>query len=551
MQHVEKINIIVADTRAEERESIASMLGRPGLTILEAADSRAALKMTRDNEIALVVMDSGFEGEDGLFAEQLQCSECENALPVIFISDAGFPENKIKWADAANAIDYLTKPLDANIFKRKVDTFLALYRQKKDLERTSRELLRKVAELKKSKAIIEKQNQKLNELVVRDSLTGLYNRHHLQNVLSREFERARRYHTDLACLMMDLDFFKQINDYFGHACGDYVLREFSACLARFTRKADIAFRYGGEEFLLLMPHTDIQGAQARADSIRKWSEGRIYKDGERKISVTVSIGIATLGAHQPKRPMDLPAFADKALYQAKAAGRNRVKRYLDTFLEDNGHSGDSDGREKDYQYLKERLIAVLEKTKKASMESLELLIKELGGDRFKAHNRRVMQYINMFTDKLGLAGAVTESLKRVAIFHECFRVLLSDAILSKSAHLTVEERREIEAHPGRLAELTELFNFFAEEREVLLHHHENFDGTGYPKGLTGEQIPMGARLFAIVDAMVAMTSERPYRRKMSLEAAITELKSKAGVQFDPELVQIAESVIKGLPEETR
>ncbi len=540
MQDQEKIKILIVDERPERLAALEEILQRPDLAVMKAGAAKEAAMLTLVHDFALVLMDVDTSGLDVFKTAEMICSnEATRHLPIIFMTDFNRQDKGVFQGCGAGAVDYVFKPLDPDILKVKVDLFLSFHRQKKDLERAGSELRQKLAELNKSKEIIEKQNLKLSELVIRDGLTGLYNRHHLQTIITQEFARAQRYRTDLSCLLMDLDFFKQINDYCGHACGDYVLREFSGCLARFTRRTDYAFRYGGEEFLVLLPQTDIKGAQARGEAIRKWSEERAYRDGERKVTVTVSIGIVSLGMHAPERPRDMIALADKALYQAKAEGRNRVKIYQAENLETAAVQGDQAILQKDLRYLKENLAAILEKTKKASMESLELLLRDLGGDRFKKQNRRVIQYLHLLGGKLGLPSSVTDALKRAVIFHDCFKILLSEEVLHKKDRLTDKERSEIEAHPAMLAELTGLFNFFAEERDVLLHHHEHYDGSGYPKGLSGEQIPMGARLFAIVDALVAMTSDRAYREKLTIADAMKELAENAGKQFDPGLVQTA------------
>ncbi|MFZ5570961.1 MAG: GGDEF/HDGYP domain-containing response regulator [Thermodesulfobacteriota bacterium] len=540
MQTNETIKILLMDERPEQLAALEEMLRRPDLIIMKATSAKEAMMLSLAHDFAMLVMDAqANQKDDCRTADMVGGSEAAGRLPIIYITDIHHHDQGDFQGCDSSAVDYVFKPLNPAILRNKVNMFLSFHRQKKDLESASSELRQKLAELNKSKEIIEKQNRKLSELVIRDSLTGLYNRHHLQNIISQEFARAKRYRTDFSCLLMDLDFFKQINDYCGHACGDYVLREFGGCLARFTRRTDYAFRYGGEEFLLLLPHTDIQGAMARGEAIRKWSEERVYRDGDRKITVTVSIGIASLVMHRPERPRDMIALADKALYQAKAEGRNRVTIYQEKGSEGVAGQGEKAAGQKDLRYLKENLSAILEKTKKASLESLELLVRDLGGDRFRNHNRRVTQYLNLFGDKLGLSPSLIDSLKRAVTFHDCFKILLSDSILYKQGDLTDTERSEIESHPGMLADLTGLFNFFAEEREVLLHHHEHYDGTGYPNGLSGDRIPVGARVFAIVDALVAMTSERTYRKKMSMADALRELEVNAGRQFDPELVRTA------------
>jgi len=167
----------------------------------------------------------------------------------------------------------------------------------------------------------------LQGLSIIDDLTGLYNRRHLAALVEEEFRRALRYGTDLSCLMIDLDLFKGINDGFGHDFGDLVLREFGASLKKQTRSSDSCFRYGGEEFMAILPQTDIVGASRKAENIRDLCEKKKYNDGAHTAKVTVSIGVASLKRHQPAQAKNLMAYADKALYRAKAEGRNRVNVY--------------------------------------------------------------------------------------------------------------------------------------------------------------------------------------------------------------------------------
>jgi len=167
--------------------------------------------------------------------------------------------------------------------------------------------------------------EKMTQISIRDELTGLYNRGHMDDMLQREVVRAHRYGTDLACLLIDLDFFKNVNDEFGHACGDDVLRQFGECLAANTRDTDICSRYGGEAFMVLLPSSDFQGALNTAEKIRRHCENMASNDGIRDVKVTVSIGTAMLQSHPPMQAENLLTHAEKALYQAKALGRNRVE----------------------------------------------------------------------------------------------------------------------------------------------------------------------------------------------------------------------------------
>ena len=358
----------------------------------------------------------------------------------------------------------------------------------------------------------------------------------MEIVAKQEFIRAERYQTDLSCLLMDLDYFKDVNDSFGHAFGDLVLKEFSLRMEQNLRSADLAFRYGGEEFLVLLPHTGIDGARQTAEKLLVDCEAKPYTDGSVSTTVTVSIGLASVNTYFPKSAKELIAYADKALYRAKAEGRNRIVGYLEESLDPVSQEKIPDNKE--VRYFKDQLRAILDKTKTASMAALQLFAKSRGGDVFEAHNRRVRHYMGLMGEKLHLPPSIIETFDRAAAIHDSFKGLMLGSVINSHKDLTGEERTQIEDYPYIMAELTELFDFFSNERSILLYHHENFDGSGYPEGLKGAQIPIGARIFALVDAFVAMTSHRSYREKFTVERAIRELGEKAGSQFDPKLATL-------------
>ncbi len=395
--------------------------------------------------------------------------------------------------------------------------------------------------------------KKMAEMATIDELTGLYNRRYMQEVFDREFKRARRYNSDLSCMILDLDYFKQVNDTYGHACGDFVLKRFAKILEQRSRDSDYAFRYGGEEFLLLLTQTDLNGARVAAEKIRKYCESEEYCFEDLTLQVTVSIGIASVNSCLPEQAQDMTAFADKALYRAKADGRNCARIYKKE-KEEAPHAEKDVYGMKGVGYLKEQLSVILEKTKTASMASIKLLIKDTGGDQIEEQNRIVVQYLTLICNKLHLPASVTNAIIQAATLHGCFKILLGEEIMQKKGPLTSKEKAKIESHPYMMIELANQFDFFSKEKSVLVSHHENYDGTGYPEGLETDEIPLGAKIFAIAEALAAMTSERPYREKIPPEKVISELTDNAGTQFDPMLVNlvldlIAKNNLLDVPEE--
>ena len=542
MDNTEHTNILLVDDRPENLLALETILRRPGLNLVKAHSGNEALGILLDYDFALVLLDVQMPEMDGFeTAELMRGSEETRYIPIIFVTAISKEQKHVFKGYEAGAVDYLFKPLDPNILQNKVNIFLELYQQKRTLEELTRNLEKTVEELETGKRIIEEKNKILNDLSIRDGLTGLYNHRHMEDISKQEFIRASRYQTDLSCLLMDLDYFKKVNDTFGHVFGDVVLKEFSRRVKRNLRSTDPAFRYGGEEFMVLLPHTGIEGARQTAEKLRADCETNPYTDGTTSTIVTVSIGLASVKEHDPQSAGDLISYADKALYRAKAEGRNRIVGYLekpdDPVLQEEIPTGN------DVRYFKEQLSAILEKTKTASIASLQLLAKNRGGEVFEKHNRRVRHYVGLMGHKLLLPPSIIETFNRAASMHDSFKSLMLELVKKSTKELTREERARIEDDPYVLAELTGLFDFFSDERSILLCHHENFDGSGYPEGLEGDQIPIGARIFALVDAFVAMTSDRSYKETLTMEKASIELEAYAGKQFDPKLVSIFLNII--------
>ena len=332
MDSTEKTNILLVDDRPENLLALETILKRPWLNLLKALSGNEALGMLLDYDFALILLDVQMPEMDGFeTAELMRGNEETRHIPIIFVTAISKEQKHVFKGYEAGAVDYLFKPLDPEILQSKVKIFLELYQQKKALEKLTRNLEKTVEELETSKGIIEEKNRLLNDLSIRDGLTGLYNHRHMEDVSTQEFIRAARYQTDLSCLLMDLDYFKKVNDTFGHTFGDVVLKEFSLRVKRNLRSADPAFRYGGEEFMVLLPHTGIEGARQTAEKLRAYCEANPYTDGTTSEIVTVSIGLASVKEHDPQSAGDLISYADKALYRAKAEGRNRIAEYLEKF----------------------------------------------------------------------------------------------------------------------------------------------------------------------------------------------------------------------------
>lgn len=482
------------------------------MTVFQARTIASALQNLKDQPFDMILLD--FYLPDGTGPELIKMIHHRHiALPVICITGLGSEEIATEVL-RGGADDYLTKK---NLTKDKLIKAI-----KKSLEKF------------RLKADLNRAMEKMAAMSTYDALTGLYNRRYMNEVLDQEFSRATRYGLDLSCILFDIDFFKQVNDHFGHACGDFVLKEFSSRICRNKRESDYVFRYGGEEFLLLLPQTSAEGARRSGENILRCCRNHNYEYDDHSFKVTVSLGVADLSSCRPESANELVASADKALYQAKAAGRNCLRLF--ERAKDDRTLFKKAYDEKGFLHLKKQISSILENTKEATITSLELLTREIGCVDLTQETRRIKTYIDLFCKHLGLTDCVAKAIKQAASLNNCFKIMLGDEIFFKKEALTDEDKKKIEKLPYLQLELINKFDAFDEEKKMLLYHHEWYNGSGYPEGLRFDEIPLGAKIFSITNALVAMTADRAFREKMSYEQAVEEIVNHAGTQFDPVLV---------------
>jgi len=382
---------------------------------------------------------------------------------------------------------------------------------------------------------LQKRIAEVEAMATTDQLTHLLNRLACLQVLSTEIERANRYDRQLAVALIDIDHFKRINDTHGHAVGDEVLAHVAGLLRANIRAVDALGRYGGEEFLLVMPETDIDGGVASAENIRR-AVGRApvkvaASTGAIEATVTISIGVA--GRHGTET-LDMDRIlreADGAMYGAKATGRDQVHAHRPV---------DEDGdlaRATIDAGARNRAIEVGQAAFEASnLQLLEALRKRPGWAGGASQ-----MIANLSADigrAVGLSEGDIDRIRTASLLHDLGKLAIPDEILSKPAPLNAVEWRTIVEHPRIGQVVLEQAGAIRDAASIVLHHHEWFDGRGYPHGLAGNEIPIGSRIVAIADAYEAMISDRPYSPAMPHDAALDELQRQRGTQFDPELVDV-------------
>ena len=349
-------------------------------------------------------------------------------------------------------------------------------------------------------------------LALTDPLTGLGNHRHFHDRLERELADSQAQDYPLSLCLVDIDDFKRVNDRFGHPGGDRVLAQ----LATTLRQGGEAFRLGGDEFAILLPGRDEEGAAIAAEAII----GRIAGyELDPAGAVTVSAGIATVPPEGIVRD-ELVRRADSALYWAKEYGKDQVRVFRPDVLE--------------IAELK-RLAAGPDRA--ARFRAAASLARAVDArDAYTgSHSERVADLAARLAMRLGVDREQVELTRLAGSLHDLGKLAIPEEILRKPGPLSETERLVLERHPQIGFRMLESLGVDP-VADWVLHHHERWDGSGYPDGLPGDEIPLGARIIFVADAYDAMTSDRVYRDRLTDDEAIAELERCAGSQFDPTIV---------------
>jgi diguanylate cyclase (GGDEF)-like protein len=364
-----------------------------------------------------------------------------------------------------------------------------------------------------AKSLEESTNQ-LTHAATTDGLTGLQNHRSLQDTLSKEVERSVRYGHPLAVLMMDIDGFKLFNDTHGHQAGDDVLRRVADVLRKATRTSDVIARYGGDEFMVILPNTNRDGAVSMANRITEaFSRERVHTGGGDDLPLAISVGLAVC-PDDSRNKQELLAYADASLYEVKQASAGPLQ-------------------------LTRQEPAELIAYRDTPLGVLDVLVRGIDSkDRYtRRHSQQDAELAAELGDELGLSQEPLRALLIAGLLHDVGKIGVPDHVLKKPGPLTDDELKMMQEHVvlGKL--IIQVVPNLRDVAEAVCAHHERWDGTGYPEGLKGEEIPLLGRVLAVADAYSAMILDRPYRKALNHEEAVAELRRGAGTQFDPGLVE--------------
>lgn len=376
-------------------------------------------------------------------------------------------------------------------------------------------------------AIIEnaKTIERIKHQSITDELTKLYNHRYFHETVSLWMNE--KVHESFSIAMIDLDQFKIYNDLYGHLAGDKALKRIAELLNANTNKADLVVRYGGEEFVIFIPNTNGTEALKKIENIRRIVEDEFLLSKDIKEFLTVTIGAASY----PKDGTTLEEIiskADEAMYVGKQSGRNRAVLYQPD-MKSNKISNE-----------------VQEQIKNAHLSSIYALAATIDAkDHYTfGHSNNVAELSAAIAKEAKFSDEQIEIVRNAGLLHDIGKVGIPESILSKPGFLTNHEMGIMQSHVVQSISIIKHIPNLIETVPVIISHHERYDGLGYPRGIKGTNIPILGRIICIADAFDAMTTDRPYRRGLSMEQAEYELKKNSGKQFDPHFVELFLGMIK-------
>ena len=380
-------------------------------------------------------------------------------------------------------------------------------------------------ELEQERETLLRQTEGLLEQAVEkadaDPLTSLLNHRAFHKRLEEEADRCLRSGTSMAVAVMDLDNFKFFNDAYGHAAGDQVLREVACALLGSCRTYDVLARFGGDEFAMLLPGVEIDGPASEAAATEA-------------IARKLCEAMAEVGFRPPNADFAVPILisAGVALFPNECATRADVLELADSRL-----SRSKLGQGDEEQTPAERLSAELTSSSHGFAMLNALVVAVDTKDRYtRRHSEDVMRYSVEIARELGLPEEELKTIATAALLHDVGKIGVPDKILRKPGKLAEAELDAVRQHAAMGAAIVAAEPDLSETLGAVRHHHERWDGAGYPDNLAGEAIPLHARIMAVADAFSAMTTDRPYRQSMQPEKALEILKNGAGTQWDPACV---------------
>ncbi|MCO6438890.1 MAG: diguanylate cyclase [Phycisphaerae bacterium] len=514
MHDDQTVDVLIVESDPDQRRLLGRMLVRAGLGCIEAGTIGQARDQLRNCRPTIIV--SAYELPDGssvdLCAVVRQVSKLDGAHFIVFHASAlGATTRDLLDCGADDCVSKLAG-WDEVVARVRVGLrFRAMH-------------------------------EKLRRAAVTDGLTGLFNHDHFNRLLDAEVNRSRRFGHPLALVMIDLDYFKAINDNFGHLVGNATLEAVAEVLCRSVREVDTVARFGGEEFAIIVPEATCGDIIHVADRIRRALAEEINLPALRGHRVTASFGLADTDDPRVNGASDLTDLADRALYVAKRRGRDQIVAAVElddrTELEVRMEVGEADR-------LRREIAAQNVRTRDMYFQSVTALLQALheSAPSTARHAVNVAFYSRCIAAQMGCSRGVLKAIQNASLLHDVGKIGVPGRILMKRSPLSMFERRILARVPDISTRIVSHLRVLDAEMQIIRHQRERYDGSGSPEGLEGTNIPIGARILLVADAFDAMTTDCAYRARRPINAALDELDAHSGTQFDPRAVLALRQVV--------
>ncbi|RKY34470.1 MAG: hypothetical protein DRP80_03655 [Candidatus Omnitrophota bacterium] len=418
---------------------------------------------------------------------------------------------------------YIKKPIVEQEIKIAVEYLSRFY----ELAVRNRELKEK----------LEAFNKKIESFSLIDFLTSCYNYRYLLKRLEEEIKRAQRYLRNISLVSIDIESLVDINEKYGEDIGDLVVVQMANILKKRVRGNDIVCSGGEGRFYIILPDTSKKEAKSFSERIFSYIAGHKFGTKSKNISLRVNIGIAVYPSEGINSPSSFIKASQKALATSKHS-HNPITIY--------SHKLVFKGEIQDVESLQKKLESLNRLVSEGLVDMIHGFAKTIDAkDSYTGrHVEDTAIIAEKIAKKLKLPPQEVENIKHAAILHDLGKVGIEEKILSKKGKLTPKEMKRIKKHPLIAAQILKSVHALSGAVPAILHHHERYDGKGYPYGLKGEEIPLSARIIAVADVYQALISDRPYRKAYSKKEAIEIIKKESGSQFDPKIVKAFLEIVK-------
>lgn len=529
--------VLIVDNETGFRQILTERLDQDGLVCLTAGSLAEALGILeqKSDAIKAVISEISLPDQTGIGVLDL-VNDRELSCPVIFVTAYGTLE-WAKQAIRAGAFEYYDKPVD----------LYALVQALRQAIRAGSAYTGPQRRLRPETGL---------SIVVesggKDELTGLASHRFVLEKLSDIRKECINNGIPLSLCLLDIDKFHELNASRGLAVCDRILVETARRLRRLVRSSDLIGRYGSDEFLIVLPGTDGRGAQGLAERILANCRAEPVQIDGSKIRLRACIGVVEIDAGDHAGELEFIDRAIEAVYHAKLKGPESIvvwkpRLIPETSLADvDSEQSETETDAESISIMTWRFRELNRQLANVSLESLRVLVAavEARDPYTKDHSVRVAAFSRCLAQEIDLPTRHVQIIHSAALLHDIGKIGIPDSILTKPGKLTDDEFELIRQHPDIAVSILAQTRFFTTELPLIKHHHERYDGTGYPDGLEGDVIPLGGRIIHLADAVEAMLARRSYKAPASIDYVLSQMREGMGSQFDPVLIEIAIALIR-------